>query len=85
MVFSYHVLRPLYMTDLNRFIEWTARHNETQDYLRFRVENIDAFARLLTDVLTTDWGSVWNKSGKVLEQLDATGFLSKTACLSHPI
>lgn len=85
MVFSYHVLRPLYMTDLNRFIEWTARHNDTLDYLRFRVENIESFARLLTDVLTTDWGSVWNKSGKVLEQLDATGFLSKTACLSHPI
>lgn len=85
MVFSYHVLRPLYMTDLNRFIEWTARHNDTRDYLRFRVENIEAFARLLTDVLTTDWSSVWHKSGEVLKRLDVNGFLSKTACLSHPI
>jgi hypothetical protein len=85
MLFSYHVMRPLYMTDLNRFIEWTARHNDTRDYLRFRVENIEAFARLLTDVLTTDWSSVWHNAGEVLKRLDATGFLSKTACLSHPI
>lgn len=86
MVFSYHVLRPLYMTDLNRFIEWTARHNDTQDYLRFRTENIESFASMLVGIMhKREWSGQHKRAGEVLNSLHPSDMLSITAKLSFPI
>jgi hypothetical protein len=86
MIFSYHVLRPLYMTDLNRFIEWTARHNDTQHYLRFRVDNVDSFASMLADIMNKrKWLGQHKRAGDVLNRLNPSDMLSNTAKLSFPM
>ncbi len=86
MVFSYHVLRPIYMSDLNRFIEWTARHNDTRDYMRFRKENVDSFAQIIGVILERAlWLSQYQKAGQVLSELHPTHQLSRTAVLTYPM
>lgn len=79
------------MTDLNRFIEWTARHNDTRDYMRFRKENVDSFAQMIGFILDGHgrrgnlWLSQFKKAGDVLSALHPTDKLSRTAVLTYPM
>jgi len=83
MLFSYHVLRPMYMLDLNAFIEWTAQNNYADDYLRFDERKIGSFVGLLSQNKSKFTIHPWKYSGEILNKLNADTYLKKTAALTH--
>ena len=83
MLFSYHVLRPMYMLDLNAFIEWTAQNNYADDYLRFDEHKIGSFVELLSQNKSKFTTYHWKHSGEILNKLNADTYLKKTAALTH--
>ncbi len=84
VVFNYHVIRSIYMSDMNSFIEWTLRHNDTNEYLRFRPENIQSFIHLISVILGK---KVWNieKAINVAKTINKEHKLYRTAVLTYPL